>query len=216
MKFHHLIILGLFPVLALTAACTGPRREVNKPTVVYLPVTHDVVYVKKSVLPSVDEEKALRKFLTGSVNNPDGNIALFAAEPFNPITHERIEALKALLYKKNLTVAQQEVLVVADPDIPSDRIRVGSSVTRLTTTDCPNWYDGEHVSNYGNTTLPNFGCASAHNLGMALEDPNDYLKGRGHNGTADADRATRVFEVYRMPEDSLDAGEAGASATGGN
>lgn len=216
MKLSRIIILGLLSTLALTA-CTGERREVNKPTVVYLPISHDVVYVKKNVLPSVDEEKALRKFLTSSVNNPDGNIAFFAAEPFDPITHERIEALKSLLYKKNITVAQQEVLVVAVPDVPSDRIRVGSSVTRLTApVGCPNWFDGEHTTNYGNTTLPNFGCASAHNLGMTLEDPNDYLKGRGHSGTADTERATRVLEVYRTPARTLDAGDAGSSAAGGN
>ncbi|MBM3617800.1 MAG: hypothetical protein FJX23_04570 [Alphaproteobacteria bacterium] len=213
MNLRHIL---MFSLIVLTTACTGERHEVNRPTVVYLPVNHDVVYVKKNVLPSVEEEKSLRKFLTGSVNNPDGNIAFFAADPFEPVTHERIEALKALLYKKNLTVAQQEVLVVAEPSIPSDRIRVGSSVTRLTTSDCPNWYDGEHATNYGNTTLPNFGCASAHNLGMALEDPNDYLRGRGHSGTADAERVTRVFEAYRTPVESITSGEAGDSAAGGN
>lgn len=216
MNLRHILIIALLPLLALTAACTGERREVNLPTVAYLPVSHDVVYVKKNVLPSVEEEKSLRKFLTGSVNNPGGNIALFAADPFDAVTHERIEALKALLYKKNLTVAQQEVLVVSDASIPSDRIRVGSSVTRLTTTGCPNWYEGEHTTNYANTTLPNFGCASAHNLGMALEDPNDYLQGRGHPGTADAERATRVFEAYRTPVESITSGESGDSAAGGN
>jgi type IV pilus biogenesis protein CpaD/CtpE len=89
-------------------------------------------------------------------------------------------------------------------------------VTWLHTRDCPNWRDGEHASNYGNTTFPNFGCASAHNIGQVLENPDDYINGTGHGGTADAERAAAVFVPYREPPSDLSAGETSESSVGGS
>lgn len=89
-------------------------------------------------------------------------------------------------------------------------------VTSLHTRDCPNWRDGEHNTNYGNTVLPNFGCATSHNIGQVLENPDDYVNGKGYPGTADAQRATAIFEVYREPASDLSAPDASTSAVEGN
>lgn len=85
------------------------------------------------------------------------------------------------------------------------------------TTDCPNWQDGDHSTNYGNTTLPNLGCATSHNFSKQLENPDDYLHPkRSAHGTADTTRATGIFKPYREPPSEIAAGTPGISAAGGN
>lgn len=64
---------------------------------------------------------------------------------------------------------------------------------------CPDWRKSP-VTNYSNTTQPNFGCASAVNLGLMVADPRDLERGSG-DSAPDRDRNAIVIRNYKSGAD---------------
>ncbi len=65
----------------------------------------------------------------------------------------------------------------------------------VTTPRCPD-FSKPTESNYTNTTHSNFGCASAHNLGVMVADPADLARGRSE-GAQDGTQAVLGVQRYR-------------------
>lgn len=60
-------------------------------------------------------------------------------------------------------------------------------------TSCPNW-SRDVAADTANRAMSNLGCATAHNLGMMLDDPRDLERGAalvGADGTREADAVVR-------------------------
>lgn len=51
----------------------------------------------------------------------------------------------------------------------------------LTMPDCPNW-SKDPTSNHQNTLHSNYGCATWQNLANQIDDPRDFIQGRGVDG----------------------------------
>lgn len=67
----------------------------------------------------------------------------------------------------------------------------------ITLPGCPDW-SGGHTT-YNNIPGPNFGCATATNLGLMVARPEDLVHGRDP-GYADGEQAVRSVALYRKGE----------------
>jgi type IV pilus biogenesis protein CpaD/CtpE len=63
---------------------------------------------------------------------------------------------------------------------------------------CPDWSKNS-VVNYSNSNHSNFGCATANNAALQLEDPRDLHQGHGDQ-SPDMETTTHVVERYRLGE----------------
>jgi len=87
----------------------------------------------------------------------------------------------------------------------------------VTTPRCPDFSKAPEY-NYTNTTGSNFGCASAHNLGVMVADPADLARGRP-TGAQDGTQAVLGVQRYRTgkvtPLIKDDTGSPSGSESGG-
>lgn len=65
--------------------------------------------------------------------------------------------------------------------------------------DCPDWPEPRSFGAFVNDSLPNFGCASAHNFAVMLANPRDAVEGRALS-KVDAERVTLGLRAYRAGE----------------
>jgi pilus assembly protein CpaD len=96
-------------------------------------------------------------------------------------------------------------------------VSVASAV--VVTPRCPD-YSKPTEYNYTNTPHSNFGCASAHNLGVMVADPADLARGRDE-GTLDGTQSVLGVQRYRTgkvtplkdPGDSSSSGNGSSSGS---
>lgn len=78
-------------------------------------------------------------------------------------------------------------------------VRVVVSRTRAAMHGCPNWSGVAYV-NYGNQTMPNYGCAVNGNLAAMVADPNDLVSGRAGLPGSDGFAGAKAIALYRSWE----------------
>lgn len=76
-------------------------------------------------------------------------------------------------------------------------VRVIVSRARATMPTCPNWGNGGWNPNYGNLTMPNYGCAVNGNLAAMVADPQDLVHGRGELPGSDGFAGAKAIRMYR-------------------
>ena len=75
-------------------------------------------------------------------------------------------------------------------------VRVIVSRARAAMPTCPNW-SGISQPNYGNRTMPNFGCAVNGNLAAMVADPQDLVHGRSDLPGSDGFAGAKAIAMYR-------------------
>lgn len=73
--------------------------------------------------------------------------------------------------------------------------------------DCPDWKRSP-VTTYSNMTPANYGCSSAVNLGLMIDDPHDLVRGRDSK-SSDTQRSNKALSDYKS------GASAGAAASSG-
>lgn len=82
--------------------------------------------------------------------------------------------------------------------IPAEKKAVINPVTHEITklAPCPDW--SHQTQNYDNSVHSNFGCATANNIAIQLDDPADAV--RGHGTSTDTESTVRTIGRYRVGE----------------
>ncbi|MBN8543556.1 MAG: hypothetical protein J0M34_04750 [Alphaproteobacteria bacterium] len=89
-------------------------------------------------------------------------------------------------------------LAACDDYVPAEKKAVINPVTREITkpAPCPDW--SHQTENYDNSVHSNFGCATANNIAIQLDDPADAV--RGHGSGTDTESTVRTVGRYRAGE----------------
>ena len=80
--------------------------------------------------------------------------------------------------------------------VPAGMVRVVVARTRASVPGCPNW-ERPSQPTFGNTQMPNFGCAVNGNLAAMFANPQDLVFGREGSGVGDNRTAIKALESYR-------------------
>jgi pilus assembly protein CpaD len=75
-------------------------------------------------------------------------------------------------------------------------IRVIISRMTASVPSCPDW-SRPASPNFGGDAISNYGCATNTNLAAMVADPQDLIRGREGEGSADAATATKAIKTYR-------------------
>ena len=94
---------------------------------------------------------------------------------FSPIHPER-HLLLALFLSISLVACDTLFQPTPTPDYRI-HVRSGSQGMTAIAPECPAW-SGQEASAFDNQPIPQFGCASARNLAMMVDRPDDLIRGR--------------------------------------
>lgn len=96
-----------------------------------------------------------------------------------------------------ILLALLTTVVACDDYTPREKKAVYDPATGTTSLPypCPDWSHNT-VRNYDNSVHSNYGCATANNIAVQLEEPADLHRGHGTPGP-DAGMTSRVIEAYR-------------------
>jgi pilus assembly protein CpaD len=75
-------------------------------------------------------------------------------------------------------------------------IRIVISRMTASVPSCPDW-SRPASPNFGGDAISNYGCATNTNLASMVADPQDLIRGRESDGSADAASATKAIKTYR-------------------
>jgi pilus assembly protein CpaD len=218
---------AIFPMIValMLAACAGPQEAAMAPDQPPTPTPHvDRVRVELSTafapasteLPP-GEATRLETFLDQAEVRPN-DIAFVATRPGDPLAQARIGRIKSLLAMRGVGVQQ-----VAPPSSGVAFDHVVLTVDRYVATApaCPDW-SGSPATPHTNTPSSNFGCATATDFALMLDNPRDLVMGRT---LAPADSLPAIDAVQRYhagkvkpllggssSSSSSQSGAAGASA----
>ena len=104
---------------------------------------------------------------------------------------------------------------VAQGMVNPGSVRVLVSRTRASVPNCTNWSD-QSKPNWGNNTMPSYGCGYNGNLAAMIADPNDLVWGREGTGYDNADTASRAIRSYRNAKPTGEGGLKDISTKKGN
>jgi pilus assembly protein CpaD len=85
---------------------------------------------------------------------------------------------------------------VTQGTIAPGAIRVVISRMTASVPSCPDW-SRPASPNFGGHAISNYGCATNSNLAAMVADPQDLVRGREGNGSADAAAAAKAIKTYR-------------------
>jgi pilus assembly protein CpaD len=191
--------LCLLPI----AACDGdPRPTVSLTNGADLPearalidqIQYSVPFEGSALAPSPRELDRLALFLDSHGVRPDDRLHLIAAPGADAqATQARFAALARALGDRGLTVTPPRTtagLMAATPGT----LTVVARRYEIRLPDCPDWSD-PIIGKWSNQAHSNFGCATATNLGLMVEDPHDLIEGRTL-GAMDGRVAARNSRAY--------------------
>jgi len=80
--------------------------------------------------------------------------------------------------------------------VPAGMVRVVVARTRASVPNCPNW-ERPSSPTFGNTQMPNFGCAVNSNYAAMVANPQDLVFGQEGSGVGDNRTAIKALDSYR-------------------
>lgn len=89
--------------------------------------------------------------------------------------------------------------------VPSGMVRVVVARNRASVPNCPNW-DNASRPDYGNMTMPNYGCAVNGAMAAMVANPEDLVHGREGSGVGDNRTSVKALESYRK---AIPTGQSG-------
>lgn len=109
------------------------------------------------------------------------------------MSQKRMAYISGLLKKRGLHLAPNVTPYGLSPG--TDQARFLISRYLVTPPTCGDWSQPSS-SNYGNASLPEFGCANQANLGLMVANPRDLISGEP-NSTPDTESAAKAVLTFR-------------------
>jgi pilus assembly protein CpaD len=195
MRSLHLTFV-VFAALAL-AACGDSAPEYatvdspkqNRVTT----VRHDHLVRFAGNNANLDPQEAARLSQFLSNNRSEGN----ATVTIGPATSPALSAGRERVVRELLSARGYRPVdvVYASTAESLNQVTVSVASNVVITPRCPDFSKPTEY-NYSNTTHSNYGCASAHNLGIMVADPADLVRGRDQ-GVQDGPNAVLGIQRYR-------------------
>lgn len=80
--------------------------------------------------------------------------------------------------------------------VPQGMVRVVVARNRASVPNCPNW-SGARDPDYGNLSMPGYGCAINGALAAMIANPEDLVRGREGSGVGDNRTSVKALDSYR-------------------
>ena len=201
----HLMRLAALSAMLLAGSCAAPVEEqmrFSAPDSAHpITVAPDfrgvrVTYTGGPLSP--DDATKLDRVVGDYLAKGDG--ALSVSAPEGPDSQQAIEYFGERLAR--MGVPRSRVLVGTHPVNDGDRrVEVGFVAYVAHTDPCGDWSKNASET-WDNLPMPDFGCASQHNLAAMVADPRDLDQSRRLDDAPDATRRTAVIGHYEKGEPS--------------
>jgi pilus assembly protein CpaD len=196
------------------AGCTPPASEwtpAEAPTALgvnHLRYHHLAAFAPGSDRLGRDEDAKLAAFLAQAGVRPGDQLYLVPAAS-DRLAAARIDRLAQELERRGVGA---EALPAAS-GVAADHLLVLANRYVVTLPACPNWTK-DPIIQHDNQPASNFGCATAANFGLMIDDPRDLEIGRTL-GPADAETTIDAVARYRAGKVKPLTGSSGETSTSG-
>lgn len=210
--------LLLLPVVALLSGCSGinganvpgglnaRRVGIPQPVAQEQMLAFQVNYDGGELVPSAGEQSRLADFLFARNVAPGEFIAVTVTPAATAaITSGREQALSNLLQRWGYQ---------AGVHTPKSRVGTGQSalliiqqVVLLQPEGCVGTAAAALIAKPNEIAMSRMGCATAHNLGVMVEDKRDLIAGGPMSDENDGARAAQLYNYYRTREHALQSGD---------
>jgi pilus assembly protein CpaD len=168
----------------------GPSDTVPQLHVDRVRVQYATAFAPRSSEIPYGEGLRLETFLDQAGLRPADQVYI-AAPTNDALALARVERIKALLERRGVGV----VSIAPPAGIQPDHVVVLADRYVVTPPTCPEW-SGESATGHSNVPNSNFGCATATNFALMVDNPRDLMTGRRLT-PADAEPAIESVERYR-------------------
>jgi len=170
-------------------------------------VQYATAFAPRSAEIPYNEALRLETFLDQAGLRPDDRVYI-ASPTDDALATQRVDRIKALLERRGVGA----VPITPPANIEPDHIVVLADRYVVTPPACPQW-SGEAATGHSNVPSSNFGCATANNFALMIENPRDLMTGR-RLGPADGEPTIESVERYRTGQVKafLSSGASSASA----
>jgi pilus assembly protein CpaD len=176
-------------------------------------VQYATAFAPRSAELPYGEALRLETFLDQAGLRPDDRVYI-ASPTEDGLALQRIERIKALLERRGVGA----VPIAPPANIEPDHIVVLADRYVVTPPACPQWSEAA-ATGHSNVPSSNFGCSTANNFALMIDNPRDLMTGR-RLGPADAEPTIESVERYRTdqvkPFLSGGASTSSAAATQGS
>lgn len=182
-------------VSILLGACQvpeGPPPPPKKVEVIELDSRHAVAFVPGSAAVSEIEASRLERFARPLISDSTATVMVEIPRGVGDPLLERDRAFNVVgaLADRGITSRLVEL-----PESSPDHVRVIVRRYTAVAPDCPDW-ETEKPNPYTNIASSNFGCATAQNLSVMIDNPADLIEGRDA-GDARGDSNTGAVQRLR-------------------
>lgn len=204
MTMKNIIRFGALAAVLLAGSCAAP---INDASIYADPVANHPIVVRpgyKSLHLAfagagaglmADDQARFSNFVAAYLDR--GNGALSISAPRGPVGSEAIRYFGERLAA--MGVPRGRILVGTHEVAGGDaRVELGYVAYTAHTDECGDWHTNAADTSQ-NLPMPNFGCATQHNMAAMLADPRDLLAPRPM-GAADAVRRATVIDKYQKGE----------------
>lgn len=192
--------LAVAATLVLATGCAEYREdwsnmpEKREPAVNLVRYAHSVHFVSQSTHLDGNQRILLDSFLAKVQPSPTDTVVVVGADGDTALAARRRETVMAYLAHRTV---QPRAGTDAEAAVP-DTVSVIVQRYSVTLPACPDWSD-KPGRTWNNTVSRNWGCATAINLGLMVNDPADLAAGRTP-GPMDGEAAVLAIQRYRVGE----------------
>jgi pilus assembly protein CpaD len=208
LRFAPALVAALIP--ALLGGCAEMDREERlltysgwrqmdvppQPRVEQIPVRHVVQFLPGADIMTATDRVALASFLAGNGIGRGAQVAVATVNPGPDSTRvaARLEAVSSTLNRMGVATVSQPPTMDAGA-AQSDAVLVVAYKLAVLPQECPG-YTTPVMLDEANRPVFSWGCSTAANLGLMVEDPRDLLDGRDL-APADGEAARQAIQRYR-------------------
>ena len=196
-EFLHIASLG---AVLLASSCASPTNDgssrvadpaVSHPIMVepdYRAIKLSFSAAEAGLMP--DDNQRFEDFIDGYISQGAGSIAISA-----PATADGDAAFRYFGERLvSLGVPRDRILVSRHQETADARIELNYVGYQAKVDKCGDW-SANAADTASNLVMPNFGCATQHNIAAMVSDPRDLISPRPMDAADDRRRAT-VFDRY--------------------
>jgi len=211
-------LASLALLLPLLAGCSGidganvpgglnaRRVDIPQPVVREELLTFQVNYTAAEAMPSPGEQSRLADFLFARNVAPGAFVAIAVTPAASPaLTAGREQALRSLLlgwgYDAGVAVGQSR------SGSGQSSLLILRQIVVLPPEGCAGTAAGALIAKPNEIAMSRMGCATAHNLGVMVQDKRDLIAGGPMSGDSDGERAAQLYGYYRQREHALERGD---------
>jgi pilus assembly protein CpaD len=193
----------------LLGACQvpeGPPPPPKKVEVIELDSRHAVAFVPGSAAVSEIEASRLEQFTRPLLADSTATVMVELPSGVGDPLLERDRAFNVVgsLADRGITSRLVEL-----PESSPDHVRVIVRRYTAVAPDCPDW-ETEVPNPYTNVTSSNYGCATAQNLSVMIDNPADLIQGRNPGDARGDSNAAAVNRLRTRTTPALQAPSTGS------